>query len=67
MISLLCGILKIQQTSEYNNNNNNKTDSQIYRTNQWLPVGRGQEGGANKGRGLRGTKYYVENKVEGYI
>ena len=30
MISLLCGILKIQQTSEYSNNN--KTGSQIYRT-----------------------------------
>ena len=43
MISLICGILKIQQTSEYNKK---EADSHIQRTNQQLPVGRGKEGGA---------------------
>ena len=38
MLSLIYGTKKIQQTSEYNKK---ETDSQIQRTNQWLPVGRG--------------------------
>ena len=32
--------------------------------NQW---GEGSGEGLHKGRGLRGTKYYVQNKVEAYI
>ena len=31
---------------------------------QW---GEGSGEGQHKGRGLKGTKYYVQNKVEGYI
>ena len=31
---------------------------------QW---GEGSGEGLHKGRGLRGTKYYVQNKVEAYI
>ena len=34
MISLICGILKIQQTSKYNKK---EADTQIERTNLWLP------------------------------
>ena len=37
--------LKIKQTSEYNKT---ETDSQIQRTNQWLPLGR--LGGSDKVR-----------------
>ena len=51
--SLIWGIWKIQQTSEYNKK---ETDSQIKRTN-WLPVGRGE--GQDMDKGLRGTNYYV--------
>ena len=40
-------------------------DSQIQRTNQQLPVGRGKE--QYRGRELRGTNDYVQNKVQGYI
>ena len=41
MISCLCGISEIQQTREYNEE---QADSQIKRTNQWLPEGRVQVG-----------------------
>ena len=37
MISLICRIEKVKQDIEYNNNNN-KAESQIQGTNQWLPV-----------------------------
>ena len=40
MISLICGILKVQQTNEYNKKGAN---SQILR-NQWLPVAEGRRG-----------------------
>ena len=56
MISLICGIQKIQQASEQNKK---ETDSQIYRTNQWLPQGEGQGEGQYCGSRLRGTCYYV--------
>ena len=36
-----------------------KADSQIQRTNQWLPLGRQKGAGQDKGRELRGTNYYV--------
>ena len=42
-----------------NEYNKKEKDSQIQRTNQWLPVGRGKGSRANKGKGLRGTNYYV--------
>ena len=42
IISLICGIQKIKQTSEYNKK---ETDSQTYRTNEWLPVGTRNGGG----------------------
>ena len=63
MISLIYGILTIQQTSEYNKK---EADSQIQRTNQWLPIGKGKLVEA-RGRGLRGTSNYVQNKHQGYI
>ena len=37
MLSLLCGIKKIKKNNEYNKT---KTDSQVQRTNLWLPVGK---------------------------
>ena len=40
-----------------NEYNKTETDSQIQRTNQWLPEERGE--GQNKGWGLRGKTYYV--------
>ena len=42
MIPLMCGIEKIQQTSEYDGK---EADSQIQRRNEWLPVGRGEAEG----------------------
>ena len=45
MISLIYEILKIQQTGEYNKK---AADSQIQRTNQWLPVGRGRGEGQDR-------------------
>ena len=56
---------KIQQTSDYNNNNN-KTDSLIQRINEWLPLG-GGEGEQYRDRGIKVTNYYVKNKPQGYI
>ena len=56
MISLICGIQKIQQTSEYNNNNNRLI---VVEKTLWLPVGSRKGGGQHRGRGLRGTNYYV--------
>ena len=47
--------LKIK-TNEFNKT---ETDSQIQRTNQQLAVGRGKGEGQWRGRGLRGTNYYV--------
>ena len=32
-------------------------DSQIQKTNDWLPKARGKEEGQDRGRGLRGTNY----------
>ena len=43
MISRTCGIQKMQQTSGYNKK---AADSQIQRTNQWLPISRGKWGAA---------------------
>ena len=54
MLSLIRRILK--QTSEYNTK---ETNSQIQRTNEWLPVGRGKSKGQDRGRGLRGTYYII--------
>ena len=39
MIALICGLYKTQQTGEYNKK---EADSLIWRTNQWLPAGRGR-------------------------
>ena len=41
MISLICEIYKIQQTSQYNKKD---ADSQTQRKNQWLPIRRGRGG-----------------------
>ena len=43
MISLVCGIQKIKQTSEYNKK---EAVSQIQRTKEWLSVGKGKQRGA---------------------
>ena len=48
-------IQSIKQTSEHNKK---ETESQIQRTNQWLPGGKGKKG-QYKDRRLRGTNYYV--------
>ena len=53
--------IKNTQTSEYNKK---ETDSQIQKTNQWLPVGRGER--QHRGRKLRGTNYYAQNKLQDY-
>ena len=47
MISLICEIQKIQETS---GRNKKEADSLIQRTNQWLPMGRGEGGGAIQGQ-----------------
>ena len=52
MVSLMCGIEKTQQTSEYNGK---EADSQIQRMNEWLPVGRGEREGWDKNRDISGT------------
>ena len=52
MISRMCGIQKMQQTSGYKTK---AGDSQIQRTNQGLPIGRGKWGRARQGRVLRST------------
>ena len=46
----------MKQTSEYNKT---ETDSQIYRTNLRLPVGRGKGEGHDRVRGLKDTNHYV--------
>ena len=47
----------MKQTSEYNTK---ETDSQIQRTNEWLPVWRGKGRRArDRRRGLRGRSYYA--------
>ena len=47
MISLICGIQKIRQTCE---DNKKEADSQIQRTDYWLPVRKGKSGGQNRGK-----------------
>ena len=47
--------LKIKQTSEYNNNN--KKNRFTYRESP--TTGKGDQGGQDRGRWLRGTNYYV--------
>ena len=44
MISLICGI----QKNKTNKQNKMKTDSQIQRTNGWLPEERWVDGGGNR-------------------
>ena len=53
--------LKLKQANEYNKI---ETDSQIDRTNQWLPVGRGKGEGQDRSKGLTGTSYLrqISNK-----
>ena len=53
MISLIRGIQKIQQTSEYKTT---ETDSEVQSANQWFPWG--ESWGRDNIR-LRGTNYYV--------
>ena len=49
-----------------------ETDSQMQRTNQWIPVGRGKKVGAGKGEGIKRYKilcnimYKISNQ-QGYI
>ena len=45
----------ITYTYTYNREYNKETDSQMLRTNQWLPVDRGKVEGQNRGWGFRGT------------
>ena len=59
MISHTWNLKKIKQTSEYNKN---ETDSQMSRTNQWLPVGKGKGEGARYGQGIKRHKTLCENK-----
>ena len=46
--------LKRKETRQYNRK---ETDTAL-----WLSVGEGSGNGQDKGRGYRGTKYYVGNK-----
>ena len=54
MISPVCGIEKIQQTSEYNKK---EADSQIREQTSGYQWGEGRGKGQYRGRGLRGTNY----------
>ena len=49
MTSFLCGIKKIQQTSEQN-----KKEADLQKTDEWLSVGRGKWGEAIYGWGKKG-------------
>ena len=57
MLSLICGIEKIKLV-----NITKKKETQIKRTNERLPEGRGKGGGARWGRLLKGTYYDEQNK-----
>ena len=68
MTSLLCGILKIQQTSQYNKK---EVDSQTWRKTsektsvyQWR---KGRDESQCMSGKFRGIKYSVWNKLQGYI
>ena len=62
MLSLICIIWEIQQTSEYNKKGSRLTDIE----NKLLLSGTGNGVGLNRGKGL-GTNYYVENKLQGIL
>ena len=50
-----------------NEYNKTEIDSQIYGTNQWLPMGGEKAGGAKQGQGIRGTNImYKINKPHKY-
>ena len=55
----------LKKVNEYNKT---ETDSQIQRTNQWLPEGRKVEGGAKQVKGIKRlqTASYKINKSQGY-
>ena len=55
MISLICGILKKipKKPSEYNKK---KADSQLQKTNQWLPSGDSKGVGAIQGQEIKRYK-----------
>ena len=61
MTSLICGIQKVKQTSDYHQ----KKQTHRYREQtsgyQWGETGEGQLGIGE----LRGANYYVENKLQG--
>ena len=46
MLFLMCGIENLKQANKYNET---ETDSQIQKTNQWLPGWRENGGGTRKG------------------
>ena len=51
-----------------NEYNKTEIDSQIYRTNYWLPMGREKAGGAKQGQGMRGTNsMYKIYKLHRYV
>ena len=58
MILFIRGSQKRQQTSE----GNKKKQTHRYRDKLVVTVGKGKWGGANRGRGVRGTNYYVNSK-----
>lgn len=58
MILFIRGSQKRQQTSE----RNKKKQTHRYRDKLVVTVGKGKWGGANRGRGVRGTNYYVNSK-----
>ena len=53
----------MQQTREPNKK---EADSQIKRTNQWIPVGGGAER-QQKGEGVGGVSYWVLDKLKGVL
>ena len=59
MINTVCYQLYVESENKTKEYDKAETDSQILRTNQWLPVWRGNREGKDKRRGLRGTNCYT--------
>ena len=53
-------ILKNKQTSEYN-----KKETDTQRTNYWLLVGRGKQGGVTQGQRIKNTQKTLKNTSNG--
>ena len=54
-----CKYCMLLHAESKKNKTTKQKETQMQRTNQCLPVGREEEEGQDKGRGLRGTNYHV--------